>query len=333
MNVERIPEQKSAERFAFEHYLRTGQRLTTAQWLAREERKFNPYHDEIGRFTSPPGVTISWGNNVPAHSRTAMRQRTAGAVSRATVGTRPTEAAATSGAARQTVPAGTSDSPSGFRSNYVRDAVADHTAHADSYFELNKRQRYLDELRRGAGPDPSPAVRADLDDFQRRLDADRVRLAGFQKIADKEINELLRTGSAPYDIAVGTAKVVTGQGELRDYLSMAGAIPLVGAVGKAGKFGAVGVGHAGSAQTIEQLGGAYRHVRKLKGYHAHHLIARSVSPLSKGDGPAICDEASTPQNDWKLGQGPRSRSFPPKTGRSCGKRRSSGRNQDGYRSH
>lgn len=54
-NPSRI-ERKSANRLAFEHYLRTGQRLTAAEWRAREERKFNPYHDELGRFTFAPGA-------------------------------------------------------------------------------------------------------------------------------------------------------------------------------------------------------------------------------------------------------------------------------------
>ena len=48
-------ERKSADRLAFEHYLRTGRRLTTAEWLA-EERKFNPYpNPDDGRFTFAPG--------------------------------------------------------------------------------------------------------------------------------------------------------------------------------------------------------------------------------------------------------------------------------------
>jgi hypothetical protein len=56
------PERKAAHQLAFDHYLRTGERLTTEEWLLRNERKFNPYHDEIGRFTSPPGATVSYGN-------------------------------------------------------------------------------------------------------------------------------------------------------------------------------------------------------------------------------------------------------------------------------
>ncbi|MBV1691609.1 hypothetical protein KRR38_29025 [Novosphingobium sp. G106] len=48
-------ERKSADRLAFEHYLRTGQRLTIAEWRRHIERKFNPYHDERGRFTFATG--------------------------------------------------------------------------------------------------------------------------------------------------------------------------------------------------------------------------------------------------------------------------------------
>ena len=65
MPFDRPAERKSADHLAWLHYLRTGQRLTTAEWLARQERKFNPYHDAQGRFTSPPGVTVSWGNRTP----------------------------------------------------------------------------------------------------------------------------------------------------------------------------------------------------------------------------------------------------------------------------
>lgn len=67
--MNRDSEQKSADRLAFEHYLRTGRRLTTAEWLA-EERKFNPYHDpDDGRFTFAPGGSGSGGSSSSATSR------------------------------------------------------------------------------------------------------------------------------------------------------------------------------------------------------------------------------------------------------------------------
>ena len=60
MRTNQSAEQKPAERLAYEHYLRTGQRLTTAEWLAVAECKFNPYHDERGRFTfSPEGSKVT----------------------------------------------------------------------------------------------------------------------------------------------------------------------------------------------------------------------------------------------------------------------------------
>ena len=41
---------------AFNHYLRTGEWLSEAEWLLRQELKFNPYHDpDDGRFTFAPG--------------------------------------------------------------------------------------------------------------------------------------------------------------------------------------------------------------------------------------------------------------------------------------
>jgi hypothetical protein len=58
-----LPEQKSADRLAFEHYLRTGQRLTTAQFIEECEKKFNPYHDELGRFTFGLGLSGGGGSS------------------------------------------------------------------------------------------------------------------------------------------------------------------------------------------------------------------------------------------------------------------------------
>lgn len=51
-----LTEHKSADRLAFDHYMRTGQRLDVAEFQIWLERKFNPNHDPAnGRFTSGPG--------------------------------------------------------------------------------------------------------------------------------------------------------------------------------------------------------------------------------------------------------------------------------------
>lgn len=56
-------ENKSAERRAFEHYLRTGRRLISCSSAPAHERKFNPYHDpRDGRFTFAPGGPKSLQN-------------------------------------------------------------------------------------------------------------------------------------------------------------------------------------------------------------------------------------------------------------------------------
>ena len=57
---------RSAHGQAFAHYLRTGQRLTTAEWKSRYERKFNANHDEQGRFTFAPGKKPVAGAKRPA---------------------------------------------------------------------------------------------------------------------------------------------------------------------------------------------------------------------------------------------------------------------------
>lgn len=75
-------EHKSADRLAFEHYLRTGQRLSAGEWRGYVERKFNPYHDERGRFTFATGAAGMADSSPAPQSGRAMRQ-----VGR--VGTRP----------------------------------------------------------------------------------------------------------------------------------------------------------------------------------------------------------------------------------------------------
>jgi hypothetical protein len=84
-------------------------------------------------------------------------------------------------------------------------------------------------------------------------------------------------------------------------------LPLDWALATAGKAGApvllkglgaklatstvIGKGEEAAAEGLEapliQLGGAHREVKGLAGYESHHMLARSVSPLSTNDGPAI----------------------------------------------
>ena len=51
-------EKKSVGKTAFEHYLRTGERLTESEWQSRQEYKFNPWHDDKGRFTNAPNASM-----------------------------------------------------------------------------------------------------------------------------------------------------------------------------------------------------------------------------------------------------------------------------------
>ena len=259
---------RSADQQAFAHYLRTGERLTRTEWLARHEVKFNPWHDRLGRFTFGPGGA-------------APDRGPAGPASRSP---------ATSPAATRPVRQSRSPTPkppaSGFSSKLVRNAVASGTSTADTYFELNKRQAWLERLRAQAGPHPAPAVAADLADFQTRLDANRALLDKRYRFADAQVLELGRSGLAPLDVAAGAARIATGQATTSDYLAVAGALPVGGMVGKIGKA-AETVGAAG--RLAEPLGGAYRVVRKLQpnGNHAHHLIAQRFKALPKWEAPTI----------------------------------------------
>jgi hypothetical protein len=47
--------EKSSEDLAFVHWLRTGQSLSSAEWGALQERKYNHNHDELGKFTFSGG--------------------------------------------------------------------------------------------------------------------------------------------------------------------------------------------------------------------------------------------------------------------------------------
>ncbi|RZJ98113.1 MAG: hypothetical protein EOO76_17445 [Novosphingobium sp.] len=301
MPIDPISEHKSAHRLAFDHYLRTGQRLTTAQWSERAERKFNPYHDELGRFTSAPGVTVSWGAAAARHSQSSGDSR---------VGRRPLQAGPrrpTSGSPGHqdgSTPGAPRRVDAGFGSEFVRDRTS-QAGNADTYFELNKRQAGLNRLREAAGPNPSAAVRADLDDFQARLDANRALLAQRSKVADKEIVKAFRKVNPVIDVGAATVNVMQGDADLDDAVAIASSVPIL----KAGKLigGAVVGGIVRTARVAKpfatsrvakdtvlkvvdgfvQRGGAHRHVRGVAGYESHHIPGDAVTSLSRGDGPTI----------------------------------------------
>lgn len=287
-----LPAFKSAHRLVFEHYLRTGERLTEAQWQARHEQKFNPYHDQRGRFSTASGASSSGWQAAPSEhsSRPTAVTKLQGngsrqgrmAVQVQPVPINPPTPASGSGAPT---------TPHAFRSNFVLDRIAPQTDNADSYFELNKRQAQLDRLRLDAGPDPHPTVKADLDEFQHRLDTNRRLLEERYKVADREVVKVLRAGLAPADVAFGAANIATGKGGLRDYLAVASVVPVSGVAGKVGKVAGRGKGVAEVAAPLArpavQLGGPYKEVRMLRGHDAHHLVADSITSMRKGDGPSI----------------------------------------------
>jgi len=49
--------------------------------------------------------------------------------------------------------------------------------------------------------------------------------------------EILRAGLAPFDIAAGGYNIVTGNGEFRDYLAVAGVVPVGKMLGTVGRIG------------------------------------------------------------------------------------------------
>lgn len=270
--MSRASTQDHVRRSAFAHYLRTGQRLTNAEWLAAQERKFNPYHDARGRFTSPPGVTVSWGKYGPAGRE---RDSTRGTTLRSSHGkSAPRSAPPPEGRAASRGQSASS-APS-LRSAFVRNATV-QAGHAESYFELNKRQASLDRLRQAAGPNPAAPVKADLDEIQRRFDADRARLDARRPIIDAQTTELLRAGLAPVDVGAGAINIANSTGKLRDYLSVAGALP-IGAIIR-------------RTNGIIQLGGAQSVVKrliraeKISGIEVHHVPSKASLKLARIDMP------------------------------------------------
>lgn len=80
----RRTEQKSASGLAFEHYLRTGQQLSAAEFESLHERKYNQNHDELGRFTFSGNQTSGYrtSDRIPVpvakpSPRGAMREQVA----------------------------------------------------------------------------------------------------------------------------------------------------------------------------------------------------------------------------------------------------------------
>lgn len=71
-----VPEQKSAERLAFEYYLRTGRHLSPQTGSQGVEHKFNPYHDpRDGRFTLAPGGLRSLSHIIFSDRRSLHKGR------------------------------------------------------------------------------------------------------------------------------------------------------------------------------------------------------------------------------------------------------------------
>ena len=151
-------------------------------------------------------------------------------------------------------------------------------------------------MREAAGPNPSAAVRADLDDFQARLDANRVLLEERAKVADREVGEVLRAGMAPYNWAASGINIVNGRGELRDYLAFADFIPFGGIASRLARAGLARAGTRVATEAIDvatvqyrAVGGSHAQVVRARppGSEANHIPPDSVNGLRYGEGPAI----------------------------------------------
>ncbi len=140
MSAFHLTESKSANRLAFEHYLRTGERLTSRQWRARYEQKFNPYHDRLGRFTTASGATATAGYagaRIQAARATAApsRQARQEQVTRPVPDQRPVEASPGQHAGSSTSPR-----ENGFQSRFILDRVESRTSNADKAWHYSREQ-------------------------------------------------------------------------------------------------------------------------------------------------------------------------------------------------
>ncbi|MCJ2178993.1 hypothetical protein [Novosphingobium album (ex Hu et al. 2023)] len=96
-------ERQSTECLAFEHYLRTGRRLSPRFFQSGTELKFNPYHDpRNGRFTFAPGGAHAPGYAVNSRQRNLHTKRPKVSALSVTEGTASSSATVESRTANQT---------------------------------------------------------------------------------------------------------------------------------------------------------------------------------------------------------------------------------------
>lgn len=92
--------------------------------------------------------------------------------------------------------------------------------------------------------------------------------------ADSQINEALRAGLAPFDIATGAYNIGTGDGGLRDYFAVAGAVPVGKTLGIAGA--ALGI----EAKSFTSFSALKRYLGSPgEGNHWHHIVEKTPGNL------------------------------------------------------
>lgn len=297
-------------RQAFAHYLRTGQRLTNSEWLGRQERKFNPYHDEIGRFTSPPGVTVSYGKRAGPTGRSAKVGQTSQAPRDGTgsqANNPRSEPVRPRGATRPdsgSMPKRSPTAPNGAVDTAIREKWAP-VAPIVSHFDLRQRQAHLDALRKQAGPNASAADRAAFEETQRRLDWARDRLADGDRIADREVVQIARRAIPPLDTGLSVAAIASGKGDLGDAVTVASSIPVIGMVRKVGGGRLLGKIVEAAGAKITPLAGPHWKVKNLKpaGYQSNHIPPKSVTGEKPGAGTSIGMPEAHHKNTASYGNG------------------------------
>ncbi|HKX77416.1 MAG TPA: hypothetical protein VJM34_02735, partial [Novosphingobium sp.] len=189
---------------------------------------------------------------------------------------------------------------SDFQSELVDRAYPAVPDQAISYSEMRGKEAYFAGLIEAAGSNPTMVEMADFADMRGRLVAERVRLDEAYASADRQIAQIGRAGFAPFDIASGAINIGSGNGELRDYLAVGGAIP-------AGKMlGAFGVAVGIEAKSFTSFSALKRYLGSPgTGNQWHHIVEQTPGNLKAFGAETIhsIDNVVAVSKDMHIGKG------------------------------